>query len=195
MNERTIWDKLISSGMTKAGAAGMMGNLYAESALNPKNLQNSYEKSLGYSDESYTSAVDSGRYVNFAGDSAGYGLAQWTYKTRKYNLLKFAKSVGRSVGDLDMQLIFLIQELKSDYSSVWKTLCSTNDVRTASDIVMIKFENPADKSDSAKNKRFQFSRKYYDMFQETTSETKSGETKFFEIKIDGAVWSGTLEKQ
>ena len=27
-----IWDKLISVGMTKAGAAGLMGNLNAESA-------------------------------------------------------------------------------------------------------------------------------------------------------------------
>jgi hypothetical protein len=31
-----------------------MGNLYAESALNPKNLQNTYEKKLGLSDEEYT---------------------------------------------------------------------------------------------------------------------------------------------
>lgn len=32
------------------GVAGLMGNLYAESALSPINLQNSYEKKLGYTD-------------------------------------------------------------------------------------------------------------------------------------------------
>jgi hypothetical protein len=35
-----------------------MGNLYAESGLKPINLQNTYEKSLGYTDAEYTAAVD-----------------------------------------------------------------------------------------------------------------------------------------
>ena len=45
-NEERIWNYLVGKGLSKAGAAGLMGNLYAESALNPKNLQNSYEKGL-----------------------------------------------------------------------------------------------------------------------------------------------------
>ena len=69
------------------GVAGLMGNLYAESGLNPTNLQNSYEKKLGLSDDSYTTSVDNGDYENFVHDSAGYGLAQWTYWSRKQNLL------------------------------------------------------------------------------------------------------------
>ena len=44
-NEEKIWNYLIEKGLSKAGAAGLMGNLNAESALNPKNLQNSYERS------------------------------------------------------------------------------------------------------------------------------------------------------
>ena len=164
MNEKTIWDKLISSGMTKAGTAGLMGNLYAESALNPKNLQQTYEKSLGYTDDSYTSAVDSGKYTNFVRDCAGYGLAQWTFWTRKQALLNYANDNGVSVGDLNMQVAFLIKELKSGYTGVWKTLCSTTDVRTASDAVMCQYECPADVSASARSKRAGFGQKYYDMF-------------------------------
>ena len=173
MNEQKIWNKLINSGMTKAGAAGMMGNLYAESALNPKNLQNTYEKSLGYTDESYTNAVDSGKYTGFVHDSAGYGLAQWTYYSRKQAMLNFAKSKNASIGDLDMQLDFLIKELKSDYPAVWTCLCSASDVRTASDTVMTQFERPADVSASAKNKRYEYSQKYYNMFASSTVPTKS----------------------
>ena len=56
-----------------------MDNLYAESGLNPMNLQNSYEKKLGMTDSQYTQAVDNGSYSNFVKDYAGYGLAQWTY--------------------------------------------------------------------------------------------------------------------
>ena len=71
MNEAAIWGFLKSQGMTDAGVAGLMGNLFAESGLNPKNLQNSYEKKLGFTDATYTVAVDNGTYTNFVRDSAG----------------------------------------------------------------------------------------------------------------------------
>ena len=58
--ERTIWNYFIVKGMSPAGVAGLMGNLYAESGLNPQNLQNTYEKRLGFTDAEYTAAVDSG---------------------------------------------------------------------------------------------------------------------------------------
>ena len=86
-NEERIWNYLIDKGLSKAGAAGLMGNLYAESGLSPTNLQNTYESKLGYTDASYTAAVDNGSYTNFVHDSAGYGLAQWTYWSRKQNML------------------------------------------------------------------------------------------------------------
>lgn len=89
-----------------------MGNLYAESCLIPTNLQNGYEKTLGFTDATYTAAVDKGTYQNFVKDSAGYGLAQWTYWSRKKNLLDFAKKKGKSIGDLEMQLDFLWNELQ-----------------------------------------------------------------------------------
>lgn len=56
-NEERIWNYLIGKGLSKAGAAGLMGNLFAESGLSPKNLQNTYEKKLGFTDDSYTAAV------------------------------------------------------------------------------------------------------------------------------------------
>ena len=174
MNERTIWDKLISSGMTKAGAAGLMGNLYAESALNPKNLQQTYEKSLGYSDESYIQSVDNGSYKNFVRDCAGYGLAQWTFWTRKEALLNYANDNGVSIGDLNMQVAFLIKELKSGYAGVWKTLCSTTDVRTASDAVLFQYESPANRGTSVQNFRYNQAMRFYnDFISKTTSDSKS----------------------
>ena len=75
-NEEKIWNYLAAAGLTACGAAGLMGNLYAESGLVPANLQNTYEKKLGYTDATYTAAVDSGAYTSFAKDGAGYGLAQ-----------------------------------------------------------------------------------------------------------------------
>jgi len=81
------------------GVAGLWGNIYAESGSRPNNLQNSYESKLGYIDETYTKAVDDGTYTNFVYDGAGYGLAQWTYYTRKQNLIDFVKERGVSISD------------------------------------------------------------------------------------------------
>ena len=154
-NEERIWNYLRSAGLSACGAAGLMGNLYAESGLIPTNLQNSYEKKLGYTDAEYTAAVDSGAYTNFAGDAAGYGLAQWTYSTRKANLHKFAKSAGKSIGDLETQLAFLIKEL-SGYASLFASLKTATSVRVASDRVLLEFERPADQSEAVKVKRAGF---------------------------------------
>ena len=82
-----VWDTLMEAIDNPYGVAGLIGNLYAESGLNPLNLQGSFESKLGYTDGSYTQAVDEGTYHKFITDGAGYGLAQWTYSTRKSNLL------------------------------------------------------------------------------------------------------------
>jgi hypothetical protein len=102
MSEKKIWSFFKGAGMNDYGVAGLMGNLYAESGLSPTNLQNSYNKKLKMTDEQYTKAVDNGSYKNFIKDSAGYGLAQWTYWSRKQNLLTYAQKTEKSIGDLDM---------------------------------------------------------------------------------------------
>ena len=73
---------------------------------------------LGYTDATYTAAVDSGAYSNFTKDSAGYGLAQWTYWSRKEALLNYARGKKKSVGDLTTQRGFLMEELTTDYKAV-----------------------------------------------------------------------------
>ena len=160
MNESKIWTALMSVGMTAAGAAGLMGNLKAESNLEPQNLENQYERKLGYTDATYTAAVDDGSYTNFENDAAGYGLAQWTYHTRKAALLAFAKAQGKSIGDLGMQLDFLIREIKSDYPAVWRTLTETSSVQAASDAVLLRFERPADTSERVRRLRAGFGERF-----------------------------------
>lgn len=163
-NEEKIWNYLISQGLTEAGTAGLMGNLYSESALQPTNLQNSYEKKLGFTDTTYTAAVDNGTYTGFVNDAAGYGLAQWTYWSRKEALLNYAKARGKSVGDLETQLGFLMQELSSDYKAVLSTLQSTGSVKAASNVVLLKFERPADQSVAVQNARTKIGQAYYDKY-------------------------------
>ena len=161
--ERTIWNSCIVKGLSPAGAAGLIGNLYAESGLKPWNLQNSFEKKLGYTDDSYMAAVDSGQYTNFVHDGAGWGLAQWTYWTRKEALLNYAKKTGASIGDLAMQLDFLFQELKG-YTAVWEVLRTARTVQEASNIVLTKYERPADMSSAVKARRAAYGQDFYDFY-------------------------------
>ena len=170
MSESAIWNYLKSQGLTDCGVAGLMGNLYAESGLNPRNLQNSYEKSLGYDDDSYTLAVDNGTYTNFVNDSAGYGLAQWTYWSRKQALLAYCKASGASIGSLDTQLGFLMKELSEGYQSVLRVLKSTSSILEASNAVLLQFERPADQSTAVQNKRASYGQSFYNKYANTTQK-------------------------
>lgn len=147
-----------------------MGNLFAESGLIPTNLQNSYESKLGMNDASYTAAVDNGSYTNFTHDSAGYGLAQWTYWSRKQGLFQLCKSRGKSIGDLNTQLDFLYQELTTSYSQLLKILKTTSSVEEASNLVVTQFERPADQSFDALKQRALYSQRYFNTYSTQKEE-------------------------
>lgn len=166
-NEEKIWNYLKSKGLNDYGIAGLMGNLHAESGLIPTNLQNSYEKKLGFTDITYTNAVDNGTYNNFVKDSAGYGLAQWTYWSRKQNLLDFAKSKKASIGDLEMQLDFLYKELSEGYKTVLNVLKTAKSIREASNVVLLQYERPADQSEAIQIKRANYGETYYKKYATT----------------------------
>ncbi len=164
VDAKVMWDFFKSKGLNDYGVAGLMGNLQAESGLVPTNLQNSYEKKLGLTDAEYTAAVDAGSYDNFVKDSAGYGLAQWTYWSLKQEMLNYHKKAGKSIGDGKTQMEFLCHQLSTSYKSVWSTLQNAKSVREASDAVLLKFERPADQSESVQVKREKYGQSYYDKY-------------------------------
>ena len=166
-----IWNFLISKGLNEYGAAGLMGNLKAESALNPMNLQQTYERKLGHTDATYTAAVDAGTYTNFVKDSAGYGLAQWTYWSRKEKLLSYARGRKASIGDLEMQLCFLWKELSESYASVLTTLKNAKTILEASNAVLLKYERPENQGTSVQNARAAYGQEFFEQF---ATKTKTG---------------------
>lgn len=137
---KRIWRALCAAGMTEAGAAAMLGNMQAESALRADNAQDGMTK---LSDADYTAQVDNGIYTNFTRDAVGYGLCQWTFSSRKAGLLAFARSRGASIGDIDMQVDFCIKELKEDFPALWKFLASTADLGKATERICKEYERPA----------------------------------------------------
>ena len=176
-----IWNYFKERGLNDYAVAGLMGNLYCESALRPNNLQNSFETKEGWTDKSYTNAVNDGTYKNFAYDKAGYGLAQWTWWSRKQALLYFAQKHNKSIDDLGMQLQFLWEELGA-YEHVMKVLSKANSIKEASNVVLREYEKPAvvvnnNKSGITKalNARTDAGKEFYDKFstKSAASEKKS----------------------
>ena len=164
MNEQTIWNFLMKEIGNPYGVAGLMGNLYSESKFNPENLQDSGNKAYGLKDSDFTDAVDDKviSKTKFCRDGFGYGLAQWTYKTRKEKLYKYCKDRNLSIGNIDGQLGFLVEELKTSYAKVWKALREAESIREASDIVLTQYEKPANQSNSVRGIRAKNGQNFYD---------------------------------
>lgn len=167
-NEIRIWSLLKEAGLSDAGIAGVMGNLYAESGLEPENLQDTFESRLGMMDYEYTAAVDNGTYQNFVHDGAGYGLAQWTWWSRKQRLLEYAATHRVSIGDLEMQVSFLVQELGQ--FGLLERLMAVTSVDAASDMMLFEFERPADQSDRTRDIRRGCSRTFYEKYRKEADE-------------------------
>lgn len=149
-NADAIKSYLLKQGYTKAGVAGLMGNLEAESALNPRVYEKSKHKRIGLTNEEYIQKTNDGTYKNFVNDRAGFGLAQWTYWSRKQALLNSCRG---KIADLNCQLGYLVQELKSDFRAVYNKLTSSNSVDECCDVVLLKFERPAHAQAQVKKRR------------------------------------------
>ncbi len=164
--EETCWISLSGTGINDYAVAAVMGNIFAESGFIPINLQNSFEKKLGMTDEEYTAGVDNGTYINFVNDGAGYGLCQWTFWSRKQALLDYAKKQGKSIGDIHVQLGFMWGEFQG-YTKMMEILNKATSVREASDAVLLNYEKPADQSEAMKVRRAEYAQMFYDKYAKT----------------------------
>lgn len=162
---QTIWNKLMLEIKNEYGVSGLMGNLLAESGLIPYRLQGDF--SSGYTTSlTYTQNVDNGSiteydFVRNGPNGGGYGLAQWTYYTRKQALYNMKKSMNVSIGSVDLAIAYLIHELNNSYPSVLNTIKNASTIRIASDVVLHDFESPHDQSESVEIYRENLSKDIY----------------------------------
>ncbi|WP_337323623.1 phage tail tip lysozyme [Kribbella sp. CCNWLW197] len=152
-----VMDLLVNRyGYPVQGAAGLVGNLIAESQVQPNRIEGS------------RSAIPlrapdfNGRIRDWTPDqvrtrshsrrtgprSPGVGIAQWTSRNRRDGLFRHVYR-GRQLGsailhDLDAQVDYLVAELRRDYRGVDATLRSAGvTLEQASDAVLLRFERPA----------------------------------------------------
>lgn len=114
--EEVVWDYLKAAGYSDIQVAGIIGNLYQESGLNPARVESNGE---------------------------GIGLVQWSFG-RKQSLINYASSKGVDWSDLETQLEFLVSELDSKqfYQPYKDTFMNPYSVSEATEAFCFGFERP-----------------------------------------------------
>ena len=165
--EEKVWYALKSIGFTDEGAAAAMGNISAESGFKCNNVQDDFEETVG-TDTEYTEKVNNGTYKNFIKDEVGYGLAQWTFWSRKEKL--YNKTVGAipqiKVNDEDKQVELLIEEISELSASKLKYFKTTTNIDEATENFCYWFENPGTENMGSRKTK---AREYYEKYHGKTS--------------------------
>lgn len=144
MSKQAIYNTLRSSGLSRAGALAMMGNWQCESGLEAGRLQGDFSPYRTVSKD-YVRRVEDFSLTRdqFARDATGFGLAQWTYYSRKYALWDAWHKSGLSIASEELQVKFAVSELKGSYAGLYSYLCTTNDLYEATARICREFERPA----------------------------------------------------
>ncbi|MBN1612079.1 MAG: peptidoglycan DD-metalloendopeptidase family protein [Polyangiaceae bacterium] len=138
------------------GAAGIVGNLLAESAVLPNRVEGSREatpmRARNFDGALTTFTAD--QVMNRSTSARqgprlpGVGLAQWTSTSRRTGLFRHTfrgQTLGAAIlSDMDAQVDYLVSELRSRFPQVDRVLRGTSvSVDAASDEVVYSYEIPA----------------------------------------------------
>lgn len=164
-NVQYIWDYIANACSNEYGTAGLLGNIQAESGIIPYRLQDDFSSGYAKSLE-YTEKVDNGIISRdtFIHDEKGYGLAQWTWWSRKRDYYDWCQNRGGSIGDTDNACSYLVHELQTSYPSVWAVMQSATDIKSVSDKVLHDFENPTKQDEKVENYRYDLSVAVYETY-------------------------------
>lgn len=143
-------------GYPVASAAGVVGNLMAESQVIPNRIEGSREatpmRAQDFSGTVRDFTPEEVRDRDFASRRGprlpGVGLAQWTSRARREGLFRHtyrgARPGAAILDDLDAQVDYLVSELRQSYRQVDAVLRRAGTtVDQASDVVLLRFEIPA----------------------------------------------------
>ena len=172
-----IWNTLMAEFNNEKGVAWLMGNLYAESGCTPYACQPTrpYNVCMTYINNVDTHAISEYNFVHYgcsasggiANVNLGFGLAQWTFPSRKQGLYTHMYQTGNTIGDLDNQIMYVIIEIAND-PVMYDVVANATDINTVSDYILVNYENPDDKSYSVKQTRRSYSTDIYNQYSGTT---------------------------
>lgn len=157
-----------AQGLTVAQASGVIGNLMAESSLDPAIIQGNPPTRA---DENY-------RPVS----GVGFGIAQWTFTARQAPLVEFMKPYG-DIRNLDGQVAFMWSELTGTHAEALRKLKATSNVLDATVAFHKYYEGSNDSAARVQEVRGGFAQKVYEQYND--AESVAG------TPINGNVAAGT----
>ena len=162
------------AGMTAEGACAVLGQIQHEGVFQSNNAEDSKK----VVDAIYTRQVDNGIISRhqFMYDGIGYGYAQWTFPDRKGLMYDFHRARGKSIGDSETQIAFLLWEMQHDFPVQWRLVTSSHDLAECSWQLLDKWENPDDK-ETQKPRRLKSAEEFYERFRNLNLEEDSSMTK------------------
>ena len=162
-NPEKIYNYLVMKGLSPHQAAGVMGNLQAESGFEPGRVQYGGTNSRGErSVAGQPSSIDGTMRID---GRTGYGIAQWTSQGRQQGLHDFAVSRGTSDGDLATQLDWLYKEATE--RGDWAKLEQAGDAGQAAFLWHKYYEISADGPERVQN-RMNFAQDILTRYQSLT---------------------------
>jgi hypothetical protein len=155
-------------GLTIAQAAGVVGNLMAESRLDPSIIQGGKK-----ADPNYTPV-----------NGVGFGIAQWTFTGRQKPLIEFMKPYG-DITSLDGQVGFMWSELTGVYADALRDLKVQDDYLDATISFHKHYEKSADSAARVAETRGGFAKAIYEEYfdaeaiggSEVTDSMRTGENR------------------
>ena len=144
-NKAKIYNYLIGKGLTSTQAAGIMGNMEAESSFDPTLVEYGFPNSRGETSvQGQPSSHDDNIPPSNANGQPGYGIVQWS-GGRKDGLQQLASSRNLKPSDLGVQLDYMWQELNGSYkSSVLDPIKASTSLEDATYIWLEHYEIPGD---------------------------------------------------
>lgn len=122
-NAETAYNFFVANGFTPVQAAGIVGNLMVESGVGLSTT------------------------VKSAGSEQSYGIAQWNSAAAAGNRLgllkEFASDLGRDWTELEVQLRYIVHELRNYPYLGLGSLQAATTVEAATDAFMLKYERPS----------------------------------------------------
>lgn len=135
-NENIVWEYLLDAGYSEVQAAGIIGNMWQESGVNPSRNES---------------------------NGIGFGLVQWSFG-RRQQLESYASSKGKSASDIYVQLEFLVKELKEGkqfYGTYAEQFANPYSVDQATEAFCWGFERPHKDHANMANRKKQAWAAYY----------------------------------
>ena len=153
--------------LTAAQAAGIVGNMIAESGVENGRPQNTPGGTKG------PLVVDG---------VTGYGIVQWTSKGRQQALYNFAEKKGHDMNEpltMDIEYQFFLKEFQESYGYVLDQIREAKTVKESSTIFMQQYEVPAGYKTNAKiMERYNASQPVFESLQSGKGTATEGDGTF-----------------